>query len=46
MAGIAVWRLTGDADYLVAGLFYAVLIGGSVVAAVVIAQRRLATADA
>jgi hypothetical protein len=41
VAGVAVWRLTGDAEYLVAGLFYAVLIGGSVLIALVVAQRRM-----
>jgi hypothetical protein len=42
-AGVAVWRLTGDADYLVAGLCYAVLLGGAVLIALVVAQRRLST---
>lgn len=42
LAGLAAWRLTGDAQYLVAGLFYAALVGGSVLAAIVVAERRMA----
>ena len=45
VAGFAVRRLTGDADYLVAGLFYAALLGGAVLFALVVAQRRAALAD-
>jgi hypothetical protein len=45
VVGLAAWRLTGDLDYLVAGLFYAALVGGSVVAAVIVAERRLAAAS-
>jgi hypothetical protein len=44
VAGVAVWRLTGNADYLVAGLFYAVLIGGSVLIALIVAQHRMTAA--
>lgn len=45
VAGVAAWRLTGDADYLVAGLAYAALVGGAVAAGLVVAQRRIAPAD-
>lgn len=41
LSGVVAWRLTGDVDYLVAGLVYGVLIGGSVVGGVVLAKRRL-----
>lgn len=44
LAGLAAWRLTGDAEYLVAGLFYAALVGGSVLGAIVVAERRMARA--
>lgn len=44
LAGLAAWRLTGDADYLVAGLFYAVLVGGTVIGALVLAERQMARA--
>jgi hypothetical protein len=42
LAGVAVWRLTEDAEFLVAGLFYAVLLGGTVLIALVVAQRKMA----
>ena len=45
LAGIAVWRFTGDADYLVAGLFYAAMLGGAVLFALVVAQLRAAPAE-
>jgi hypothetical protein len=45
LAGIAVWRRTGDADYLVAGLFYAAVPGVAVLIALVVAQRRAAAAE-
>lgn len=41
VAGVVAWRLTGDSDYLIAGLAYAVMIGGAVVGGFVVAQRRL-----
>lgn len=44
VAGVAVWRQTGDSDYLVAGLFYAALIGAAVLVGLAMAQRRMAAA--
>jgi hypothetical protein len=41
LGGVVAWRLTGDADYLVAGLVYGVLLAGSVIGGVVLAKRRL-----
>jgi hypothetical protein len=41
LAGVVAWRVTGDADYLIAGIAYAALVGAAVVAALVVAERRL-----
>jgi hypothetical protein len=46
LAEVATWRITGDADYLVAGLVYSALIGGSLIGGVVLAKRRLASVAA
>jgi hypothetical protein len=43
LGGVVAWRLTGDADYLIAGLAYGLLLAGSVIGGVVLAKRRLAT---
>lgn len=43
LGGIAAWRLTGNMDYLIAGLVYGMLIGGSLIGGVVLAKRRIAT---
>ena len=43
LAGVVAWRLTGDADYLLAGLIYGALIAGAVIGGVVLANRRRAT---
>jgi hypothetical protein len=40
-AGVLTWQLTDETDYLVAGLSYAALIGGSVVGGVIVARKRL-----
>ena len=42
LVGIVAWRFSGDVDYLVAALAYAVLIAGSLLAGVLLAKRRLA----
>ncbi len=44
LTGLAVWQLTGVAEYLVAGVFYAALVAGSVLGAIVVAERRNAPA--
>jgi hypothetical protein len=41
-AGVIGWRLTGDLDFLIAGLTWAVLIGGAVTAGLVLAARAFA----
>jgi hypothetical protein len=43
LAGVVAWRLTGDAEYLLAGLIYGALIAGAVIGGVVLANRRRAT---
>jgi hypothetical protein len=43
LGGVVAWRLTGDADYLMAGLVYGLLLAGGVIGGVVLAKRRLAT---
>lgn len=43
LAGVVAWRLTGDADYLLAGLVYGALIAGAVIGGLVLADRRRAT---
>lgn len=43
LAGIVAWRVTGDAQYLIAGLAYAALLGGAVIGGLVVAERRLTT---
>ena len=40
LAGAAVWRFTGDVDYLVAGLAYAALVAVAVAVGVTVAQRE------
>lgn len=42
VGGIAAWRLSGDADHLVAGVAYAVLVSGAVFLGLAVAQRRSA----
>jgi hypothetical protein len=41
-AGVVAWHVSSDVDYLIAGTIFAVLVGGSVVAGVVLAARMLA----
>lgn len=41
-AGVLAWRVGSNVDYLIAGSFFAVLVGGSVVAGVLMARRMLA----
>ena len=41
LAGVAAWRFTGDTDYLIAGVSYALLVGGALIAGIIVAQRRL-----
>ncbi|WAS90576.1 hypothetical protein [Nannocystis punicea] len=41
-AGVAAWHFSSDVDYLLAGTVFAALVGGSVVAGVVLATRQLA----
>ncbi len=40
LAGVVAWRLTGDAEYLLAGLVYGALIAGAVIGGVILAGRR------
>ncbi|WP_434427108.1 hypothetical protein [Nannocystis pusilla] len=42
-AGVVAWRLSSDSDYLIAGIAYAVIVGGSAVGGAVLARRMLAT---
>ena len=42
LVGIVAWRSSGDVDYLVAALAYAMLIAGSLLAGVLLAKRRFA----
>lgn len=43
IGGVVAWRLTGEVDYLVAGLVYGLLLAGSMIGGVVVARRRLFT---
>lgn len=43
LAGVVAWRVTGDPDYLIAGIAYAVMIGGAVIGGLVVAARRLSS---